>query len=63
MPLYDFKCEECDHVEEVLLRNVDAKDEYPKECPKCGEKECMKRQIGTSAFSLLGSGWYRDGYS
>lgn len=63
MPIYDFKCEECGHVEEVLISNLESKEDYPTECPKCHERDCLKRQVGTVAFSLLGQGWYSDGYS
>ncbi len=52
MPLYDFKCTECDNVFEDL-KSMDTKT-VP--CTECGKE--AKRQIGGSSFALQGSGWY-----
>ena len=61
MPLYDFRCEECDYIEEVLTSSAGS-SEIILTCPEC-EKETMKRQVGLSSFQLKGGGWYKDGYS
>lgn len=56
MPLYDVKCEKCEHQEEVLARiNVQLV------CSKCGAQ--TKKQIGLSSFRLEGGGWGKDLYS
>lgn len=33
------------------------------ECPLCGSHSAKRLISGPSAFSLKGSGWYRDGYA
>jgi putative FmdB family regulatory protein len=60
MPLFDFKCETCDYIEEVLLKTA-GNSETRLTCPEC-EKETMIRQVGLSSFKLEGGGWYKDGY-
>ena len=40
MPLYDFECEECDYIEEILTRSA-GNAEIVLTCPEC-EKETMK---------------------
>ena len=60
MPLYDFKCETCERVEEMLLSSAGSSD-IKLTCPDC-ETETMKRLIGLSNFQLKGGGWYKDGY-
>lgn len=57
MPLYNFKCEQCFHLEvDVLVK--DEKTEY--RCPKCGG--FMIRQFPLSNFYLKGEGWANTGY-
>ena len=60
MPLYDFGCEECGYVEEILTKSAGS-SEIILTCPEC-EEETMKSQIGLSSFKLEGGGWYSDGY-
>ena len=60
MPLYDFKCENCERVEEMLLSSAGSFD-TKLTCPEC-ETETMKRLIGLSNFKLAGGGWAKDGY-
>ena len=61
MPLYDFECEECDYIEEILTSSA-GNAEIVLTCPDC-EKETMKRKVGLSSFQLKGGGWYKDGYT
>ena len=61
MPLYDFRCEECDYIEELLTPSAGS-SEIALTCPEC-EKETMKRKVGLSSFQLKGGGWYKDGYT
>ena len=61
MPLYDFECEDCGYIEEILTSSAGA-TEIVLTCPNC-EKEIMKRKIGLSSFQLKGGGWYKDGYT
>ena len=60
MPLYDFGCEECGYIEEILVPSSGS-SEIVLTCPEC-EKEAMKRQVSLSSFKLEGEGWYKDGY-
>lgn len=66
MPIYEYKCQKCDHRFEVMQRITDDKLETcPKEeCPKKkhGKGE-LKKMISQTSFSLKGGGWYKDGYS
>jgi len=59
MPLYVYKCEECEHEWEVYQR---IKDEPIEECEECGEMTA-KRQIARSSFVLKGNGWFKTDYS
>jgi len=59
MPLYEYRCEACGESEE-RLESVSAPDHH--DCPKCGHREGMARQVSVAAFSLAGSGWYAQGY-
>lgn len=58
MPIYEYRCTECDQVFEYMQRMSDA----PKgECEACSGK--LERLISASAFHLKGGGWYRDLYA
>ena len=61
MPLYDFKCEKCDYIEEVLTSSTGS-SEIILTSPEC-EEEAMKRLVGLSSFQLKAGGWYKDGYT
>jgi len=58
MPLFDFRCETCQHQFEVLVRSG---DELPNECPACGQAK-VKKMVTAPAFSFKGEGWYKDLY-
>lgn len=60
MPLYEYRCTQCKHQFERLLRGVEVKE--PQMCPACESIQC-ERLISQSSFSLKGEGWARDGYS
>lgn len=59
MPIFDYKCKDCETVVEVLIKT---EEDAPKECPSCNAKDTMVKQIGSSNIQLVGTGWYRDGY-
>lgn len=59
MPIYDYKCEECEIVEELLQSMNDTN--IPK-CPKCNKPMERVFSRGTS-FRLAGGGWARDSYT
>lgn len=58
MPIYEYKCDSCQKVHEVIQK---FSDEPLKQCPQCqGE---VTKLISNTSFVLKGSGWYADGYS
>tara|TARA_B100001057_G_scaffold484095_1_gene561668 strand:+ start:2300 stop:2515 length:216 start_codon:yes stop_codon:yes gene_type:complete len=66
MPIYEYKCEKCDHQFEVMQRITDdpltecTKEEGKKKAVCKGK---LKKLISQTSFSLKGGGWYKDGYS
>ena len=56
MPLYEYKCQGCDRVFELMQKMADPDPE----CPKCKGK--TERQLGAPQVQLKGGGWYADGY-
>lgn len=57
MPIYEFKCKDCDTNTEVMQKYSDA----PPDCDKCDKP--MTKKVSSTSFVLVGGGWYRDGYS
>jgi putative FmdB family regulatory protein len=57
MPLYEYRCERCGKVIEVLQKYSDAPIEIHEDCGGHLEK-----LISQSAFQLKGSGWYATDY-
>jgi len=53
MPLYDYKCEKCGHIFEVM-QNISA--EPLKFCPQC--KGPIRRLISAAGIVFKGSGFY-----
>ena len=58
MPIYEYRCEKCGKVFEVLQRFSDAPLKIHEACG--GEVEKL---ISHSAFQLKGSGWYQTDYA
>ena len=58
MPIYEYRCNECDSVFEVIQK---FSDEPLKTCEKCGATNLIKL-VSSSAFHLKGSGWYATDY-
>lgn len=54
MPIYDFRCKECQHEMELFLKSNEAD---PSTCPEC-QKESLVRCLSAPKFRLSGSGWY-----
>lgn len=59
MPLYKYRCNECDDTFKVLQKNG-KKDEVP-ECPECGSDD-VERVISSVGIRFKGSGFYRTDY-
>lgn len=56
MPLYEYKCTQCEKHVEVLQRHYDD----PPACTDC--HTMMAKQISRTNFALKGEGWYKDHY-
>jgi putative FmdB family regulatory protein len=51
MPLRDFKCLKCNHIQEYLI--YDEKTDHPKKCEKCGSK---KIKVDPSTYNFQSEG-------
>jgi putative FmdB family regulatory protein len=58
MPIYEFRCQECQRIAEYQLK---LSDPYPTECPNC-HKGQLQKIMSLPAFQLKGGGWYADSY-
>ena len=58
MPIYEYRCESCEHKLEKLQRMSDGD---LVDCPEC-EKPALKRLVSAAAFRLKGSGWYETDF-
>lgn len=59
MPLYEYRCESCQHQFEVIQK---FSDPPIGKCPSCGEGPVVKL-ISSPAFQFKGSGWYITDYA
>jgi putative FmdB family regulatory protein len=58
MPIYEYACESCGRVTEVIQRL----DEAPlAACPECGG--AVKKLLSAPAFQFKGEGWYVTDYA
>ena len=56
MPLYEYKCEQCGKLIEVLQKHSDP-------APVCDDDgQEMARQVSVTSFQLSGQGWAKDNY-
>lgn len=58
MPIYEYRCESCDHRLEKLQKMSEGD---MVDCPEC-EKPALKRLVSAAAFRLKGSGWYETDF-
>ena len=58
MPIYEYRCQSCGEVSEVMQK---LNDPAPV-CAHCGSKE-TKRQMSQTSFVLKGTGWYATDYA
>ena len=54
MPIYEYRCTQCDFQKEHLQKISDAP---LTRCPACGQNSYVK-QVSAAGFRLTGSGWY-----
>ena len=59
MPLYEYRCEACEHQFEIIQKFSDAPIDV---CPSCGQGPVVKL-LSTPAIQFKGSGWYITDYA
>jgi putative FmdB family regulatory protein len=57
MPMYEYQCEKCQKVSEVIQKFSDAPLD---KCPECGGK--VTKLLSRTSFQLKGTGWYASDY-
>lgn len=57
MPIYEYRCEKCDKVFEVMQKIT---AEPLSTCIDCGSK--LEKLVSSSAFHFKGTGWYVSDY-
>ena len=57
MPLYEYRCQACDRVVEVLQK---ISDPPRRKCGECGGR--LEKLVSQSGFVLKGAGWYVHEY-
>ena len=58
MPIYEYRCPDCEHDFEELMK---ISDPTPP-CPNC-KSAGAERRVSRTSFVLKGGGWYKDLYS
>ena len=58
MPIYEDKCSNCSHSDDLFLKLSEA---VTKNCPACN-KETFEKMLSAPAFKLNGSGWYETDF-
>ncbi|MES9970337.1 MAG: zinc ribbon domain-containing protein [Candidatus Thiodiazotropha sp.] len=58
MPIYEYRCEACEHELEAIQK---MSDPALSECPEC-KRDSLKKVISAAAFRLKGSGWYETDF-
>ncbi len=58
MPIYEYKCKECQHHFDIIQKMA---DDPLTECPAC-KHLALKKQVTASGFRLSGSGWYETDF-
>ena len=58
MPIYEYECAKCGHIEEVLQK---FSDKPLRRCPQCSGK--LHKLVSQSTFHLKGTGWYATDYA
>ncbi|MEW8685145.1 MAG: zinc ribbon domain-containing protein [Candidatus Thiodiazotropha sp.] len=58
MPIYEYRCEACDHELEAIQK---MSDPALSECPEC-KQDTLKKIISAAAFRLKGGGWYETDF-
>jgi putative FmdB family regulatory protein len=59
MPLYEYRCEACEHQFEIIQK---FSDDPISVCPSCGQGPVVKL-LSSPAIQFKGSGWYITDYA
>jgi putative FmdB family regulatory protein len=60
MPIYEYSCQSCGKMIDVLQK---VSDPTPESCGACGAQGTLSKVVSRSSFVLKGGGWYSDLYS
>lgn len=58
MPIYEYRCQSCEHQFEKLQR---ISDDALHECPACSQP-ALKKLVSAAGFRLKGGGWYETDF-
>ncbi|NOX52316.1 MAG: zinc ribbon domain-containing protein [Gammaproteobacteria bacterium] len=58
MPIYEYRCDNCDHELEAMQK---LSEDKLVDCPECG-KDSLIKKISAAGFRLKGSGWYETDF-
>ncbi len=58
MPIYEYRCESCQHKLETIQK---MSDDPLVDCPACGQPQ-LKKLISAAGFRLKGGGWYETDF-
>ena len=58
MPIYEYKCSNCEHQFELIQKFSDQPAEV---CPECSKKSIQKL-VSAPSFRLKGGGWYETDF-
>ena len=58
MPIYEYRCNRCEHRLEMLQK---INEKPAKTCPECGQDSLLKL-VSAAAFKLKGTGWYETDF-
>ena len=58
MPIYEYRCEDCEHQFDVLQK---MSDDALTDCPECMAPSLIKL-VSAPAFRLSGTGWYETDF-
>lgn len=58
MPIYEYKCDSCEHEMEALQK---MSDDPLVLCPQC-KQESLVKKISAAGFRLKGGGWYETDF-
>ena len=61
MPIYQYKCQDCGYVIELLVREASTDDDMPEKCPMCGGALSKMLSAGVTVV-FRGHGFYETDY-